>query len=59
MKRQVYLDLHRGLAAAQSDAGRRMVESFARPDFREGVQSYLEHRPPEFARVGGDTVPID
>ena len=56
MKRQVYLDLHRGLGAAQADAERLMVESFGRGDFQEGVQSYLQRRPPKFTRVG-DTAP--
>ena len=28
-----------------------MVESFSREDFREGVQSYMDKRPPKFARV--------
>jgi enoyl-CoA hydratase/carnithine racemase len=54
MKRQVYLDLHRGLAAAQADAERLMVESFGRGDFQEGVQSFLQRRPPKFARIGDD-----
>ena len=29
-----------------------MIESFGRPDFREGVQSFLEKRPPDFGRLG-------
>jgi hypothetical protein len=28
-----------------------MKESFNRPDFAEGVKSYLERRPPDFPRV--------
>jgi enoyl-CoA hydratase/carnithine racemase len=55
IKRQVYLDLHRGLAAAGKEAERLMVESFGRPDFQEGVQSYLQRRPPKFERIGEDT----
>ena len=54
IKRQVYLDLHRGLGEAGAEAERLMVESFGRADFQEGVQSYLERRPPKFARIGGD-----
>jgi enoyl-CoA hydratase/carnithine racemase len=54
IKRQVYLDLHRGLGAAGADAERLMIESFGRPDFQEGVQSYLQRRPPKFERIGED-----
>ena len=53
IKRQVYLDLHRGLGEAGAEAERLMVESFGRADFQEGVQSYLERRPPKFDRIGG------
>jgi hypothetical protein len=28
-----------------------MVESFGRPDFAEGVRSFLEKRPPSFDRL--------
>jgi hypothetical protein len=30
-----------------------MLASFGRPDFREGVQAYLQRRPPSFARLPG------
>ncbi|HXZ63840.1 MAG TPA: enoyl-CoA hydratase-related protein [Streptosporangiaceae bacterium] len=53
MKRQVYQQLHAGLLAAEREAQRLMLESFGRPDFREGVESYLERRPPSFGRLGG------
>ncbi|HVX18219.1 MAG TPA: enoyl-CoA hydratase [Acidimicrobiales bacterium] len=52
MKRQVYSQLHAGLGPAEAESQRLMVESFARPDFREGVQSFLEKRPPRFPRLG-------
>jgi enoyl-CoA hydratase/carnithine racemase len=52
MKQQVYAQLHEGLGAAEKDASRRMVESFGRPDFAEGVSSFLERRPPQFGRIG-------
>jgi enoyl-CoA hydratase/carnithine racemase len=50
MKRQVYQDLNRSLGAAQEDAIALMKESFTRPDFAEGVKSFLERRPPDFPR---------
>ena len=51
MKRQVYEHMHRGLGAADADAERLMKESFNRPDFAEGVQSFMQKRPPEFRRL--------
>jgi enoyl-CoA hydratase/carnithine racemase len=53
MKRQVYADLQRGLEEAVADADRLMLESFARPDFAEGVASFVERREPHFAALGG------
>lgn len=52
MKRQVYTQLHAGLAAAQEEADLLMKESFARPDFAEGVRAFLDRRPPAFDRLG-------
>jgi enoyl-CoA hydratase/carnithine racemase len=52
MKRQVYQQLHGGLGAAEREAGVLMRESFGRPDFAEGVASFLERRPPQFPRIG-------
>jgi enoyl-CoA hydratase/carnithine racemase len=49
MKAQVYGDLQRGLDESLEDANRLMLESFARPDFGEGVQSFVERRAPAFA----------
>ena len=52
MKRQVYEQLHARLGPAEKEAVALMLESFSRPDFREGVQSFLEKRTPRFARLG-------
>ena len=52
MKRQVYEQLHAGLGPAERAAQRLMVESFGRPDFKEGVTSFVEKRPPQFPRIG-------
>jgi len=53
MKRQVYQQLHAGLLDAEREARKLMAESFGRPDFREGVQSYLQRRAPAFERLPG------
>ena len=49
MKRQVYADLEGSLEAALAEANRLMADSLQADDFREGVASFLERRPPEFA----------
>ncbi len=51
MKRQVYRHLTTSLADAESEALRLMSESFTRGDFKEGVSSFLQKRPPSFARL--------
>jgi enoyl-CoA hydratase/carnithine racemase len=51
MKRQVYEGLQEPLAESHSKAVSKMFESFKRPDFKEGVQSFLQRRPPQFERV--------
>lgn len=51
MKQQVVRHLHRGLGAAEAESQRLMVESFGRPDFGEGVRSFVEKRAPRFPRL--------
>lgn len=51
MKRQVYEHLERGAEDALKESNRLMAESFGRPDFGEGVTSFLEGRPPRFEGV--------
>lgn len=52
IKRQVYEQLHAGLGSAEREAYRLMRASFDDPDFREGVDSFRERRPPRFRRLG-------
>lgn len=52
MKRQVWQHWTTDLGAAEREAVRLMLESFERPDFREGVLSFLEKRLPRFERLG-------
>jgi enoyl-CoA hydratase/carnithine racemase len=51
MKRQIYEHYHRGLGEAETSARQLMIDSFSRPDFAEGVQSFIQKRPPEFSRL--------
>ena len=48
IKRQVYGDFGRSLDEAAAVALEEMVESFRRPDVKEGASSWIERRKPEF-----------
>ncbi len=52
IKRQLYNGLHQNLDEAMSDSIALMNESLRRADFKEGVDSFLEKRPPKFPRIG-------
>jgi enoyl-CoA hydratase/carnithine racemase len=39
------------LGPAMSETQRLMDESLTRPDFKEGVRSFIEGRPPSFDRI--------
>jgi len=49
MKHQIYSQLAMGLDDAMTASNKVMAESLKRPDFKEGVSSFLEKRPPNFA----------
>jgi enoyl-CoA hydratase/carnithine racemase len=48
MKQQVYADYDRTISESLEEANRLMAESFSRPDFGEGVRSFVERRAPDF-----------
>lgn len=51
MKQQVYRDLIAPLGDAMMDTEARMAESNRQPDFKEGIASFMERRPPRFQRL--------
>ena len=52
IKRQIYEELTATLGPSEKRARKLMMESFGRPDFKEGVASFLQKRPPRFTRLG-------
>lgn len=52
MKQQVYKHLSATLGDAMRESLQLMNESLDRDDFKEGVASFMEKRPPRFARIG-------
>lgn len=53
MKQQVYRHLNMELGAAMAETDRLMGESLRRDDFKEGVASFMQRRPPAFPRIKG------
>ena len=51
MKSQVYRHLNMELGEAMTESNRLMADSLKRDDFKEGVRSFMERRPPNFARL--------
>jgi len=51
MKRQVYEDLTETLDHANKKSLQLMFDTFKQPDFAEGVQSFMQKRPPSFKRI--------
>ena len=53
MKAQVYRHMNAELGAAMQETNDWMASSLKRDDFKEGVRSFIEKRPPNFERVKG------
>jgi len=51
MKAQVYRHLNASLGESMLETNDWMAASLKRDDFKEGVRSFIERRPPNFARV--------
>ena len=51
MKAQVYRHLNMPLGEAMQETNNWMAESLNREDFKEGVRSFIERRPPQFKRI--------
>jgi enoyl-CoA hydratase/carnithine racemase len=47
-KRQIALDLHRGVGEAVAESAERMDKMMGEPDFAEGVAALRDKRPPDF-----------
>lgn len=54
MKRQIYKHLNAELRRAMEESNSWMDASLARGDFKEGVASFVERRPPNFAPIEVD-----
>ncbi|MEX2489681.1 MAG: enoyl-CoA hydratase-related protein [Pseudomonadales bacterium] len=54
MKQQVYRHLNMTLGDAMKETNQLMLESLERDDFREGVKSFIEQRPPQFGKIKVD-----
>ena len=52
IKAQVYRHLNMPLGEALTESNSWMADTLGQDDFKEGVRSFLEKRPPAFKRVG-------
>jgi len=52
MKKQIYRHMNANLHDAMVESNEWMAESLKREDFKEGVESFMERRAPDFKRIG-------
>lgn len=55
MKRQVWRHMELGMSEALAESNKLMARSLKQPDFKEGVASFVEKRPPNFSSVTSAT----
>jgi len=51
MKQQIYRHMNMTLGEAMKETHKLMAESLEKDDFAEGVKSFMEKRPPSFAKI--------
>jgi enoyl-CoA hydratase/carnithine racemase len=54
MKKQIYRHMNMSLGDAMAESNELMAASLVRDDFKEGVASFMEKRPPKFAPVSNE-----
>jgi enoyl-CoA hydratase/carnithine racemase len=59
IKQQLQDDQARGFPEGNQDARTLLMQARKAPDYREGVRSFIERRPPRFSGLGEEERPVD